>query len=62
MGIATWHEVKPAGAGDRSSRPRKPNLDEMGPGVESIPAKDPHGPRSTLGRPGMRGGFKPRRR
>jgi excinuclease ABC subunit B len=34
--------------------PRKPNLDEMGPGVESIPARG----RSTLGRPGMRGGFK----
>ena len=34
--------------------PRKPNLDEMGPGVESIPARG----RSTLGKPGMRGGFK----
>jgi excinuclease ABC subunit B len=34
--------------------PRKPTLDEMGPGVESIPARG----RSTLGRPGMRGGFK----
>jgi excinuclease ABC subunit B len=66
MGIATWHEVKPARAkassDNGSSRPRKPNLDEMGPGVEAIPAKDPRGPRSTLGRPGMRGGFKPRRR
>jgi excinuclease ABC subunit B len=39
-------------------------LDEMGPGVEAIPAKprDASGPRSTLGRPGMRGGWKPRRR
>jgi excinuclease ABC subunit B len=63
MGIATWHEFKPARDDDPSSRPRKPSLDEMGPGVESIPAaKDPHGPRSKLGRPGMRGGFKPRRR
>jgi excinuclease ABC subunit B len=34
--------------------PRKPTLDEMGPGVESIPARG----RSTLGKPGMRGGFK----
>jgi excinuclease ABC subunit B len=56
--------------------PRKPNLDEMGPGVESIPGKSREagsaegatgsqknsGPRSTLGRPGMRGGWKPRRR
>jgi excinuclease ABC subunit B len=63
MGIATWHEFKPAGADDRKNRPRKPSLDEMGPGVESIPGgKRPDGPRSTLGRPGMRGGFKPRRR
>ena len=41
--------------------PAKPNLDQMGPGVESVPASK-GGPRSTLGRPGMRGGFKPKRR
>jgi excinuclease ABC subunit B len=35
--------------------PRKPSIDEMGPGIESIPAREPG---STLGRPGMRGGFK----
>jgi excinuclease ABC subunit B len=35
--------------------PRKPNLNEMGPGVEAIPARKPG---STMGRPGMRGGFK----
>jgi excinuclease ABC subunit B len=40
--------------------PHKPSLDQMGPGVETIPGARP-GPRSTLGRPGMRGGFKPRR-
>jgi excinuclease ABC subunit B len=95
MGIATWHEFKPASSpsprargegkgglrppsskegtptqsvgyreGQSShERPRKPSLDEMGPGVESIPGgKRPDGPRSTLGRPGMRSGFKPRRR
>ena len=51
------------GAGGRKGGPRKPNLDEMGPGVESIPAaKDGSSPRSTLGRPGMRGGFKKRGR
>ena len=66
MGIALYHEVAPhrpgTGAPGRVA-PRKPNLDEMGPGVESIPGKrDPSGPRSTLGRPGMRGGFKPRGR
>ena len=41
--------------------PRKPNLDEMGPGVEAIPARR-DGPRSTTGKPGMHGGWKPRPR
>ena len=63
MGIALHHEVAPHRPQDGAKRgPRKPSLDEMGPGVESIPAKDRTGPRSTLGRPGMRGGFKPRGR
>jgi len=64
MGIALYHEAAPHRAGEgRRGGPRKPNLDEMGPGVESVPGKrDPSGPRSTLGRPGMRGGWKPRRR
>jgi len=74
MGIGTWHEVKPArassstsplegevGAKRREGGPRKPNLDEMGPGVEAIPAR-PNSPRSKMGRPGMRGGFKKRGR
>jgi excinuclease ABC subunit B len=43
--------------GDRG--PHKPGLDEMGPGTESVPYR---GPRSTLGRAGMRGGWKPKRR
>ncbi len=62
-----------AGEGGRAPRdrvrgPRKPTLDEMGPGVEAIPhgrdkpRERPQGPRSKLGRPGMRGGFKPHRR
>jgi excinuclease ABC subunit B len=34
MGIAQWHEVKPA-RGKDVARPRKPTLDEMGPGTES---------------------------
>jgi len=61
MGIATWHEFAPAKG---RAQPRKPTLDEMGPGVEAVPAKprDASSPRSTLGRPGMRGGWKPRRR
>jgi excinuclease ABC subunit B len=49
-------------ARSRKNAPRLPTLDEMGPGVEAIPARKSEGPRSTLGRPGMRGGFKPRRR
>jgi excinuclease ABC subunit B len=42
-------------ANSRQKGPRKPNLDEMGPGVEAVPHRKPG---STLGRPGMRGGFK----
>jgi len=56
MGIATYHEVVPA----RKGGPRKPTLDEMGPGPESKPYRP--GPRSTTGKPGMHGGWKPRPR
>jgi excinuclease ABC subunit B len=62
MGIALYHEVaphRPGGKGAKSEGPRKPTLDEMGPGPESKPYR---GPRSTTGRPGMRGGWKPRGR
>jgi excinuclease ABC subunit B len=64
MGIALDHEVAPHRPGESNrGAPRKPTLDEMGPGVESVPAKGGRsGPRSTLGRPGMRGGFRPRGR
>ena len=48
----------PARGAVSRSAPRRPSLDEMGPGVEAVPAGKP---RSSLGRPGMRGGFKPRR-
>jgi excinuclease ABC subunit B len=62
MGIALHHEVAPHRPGaDKGAAPHTPDLDEMGPTVESIPGKK-SGPRSTLGRPGMRGGWKPRRR
>jgi excinuclease ABC subunit B len=37
----------------RKDAPRKPNLDEMGPGVETIPHR-PATPRSTAGRGGTR--------
>jgi excinuclease ABC subunit B len=71
MGIALYHEVTPHRTKGRRG-PSKPMLDAMGPGVESIPGRKAdssdeaqgaqRGPRSTLGRPGMRGGWKPRRR
>jgi len=50
------------GEGDRHEGPRKPTLDEMGPGPhkESKPYRP--GPRSTSGRAGMRGGWRPRGR
>ena len=60
MGIATYHEVAPHREGGKASR--KPTLDEMGPGVEAIPHRAANSPRSTLGKPGMRGGRKPHRR
>ena len=60
MRIALYHEVKPSRPGKNA--PRKPNLDEMGPGVEAVPARPREGGRSTMGRPGMRGGFKKRGR
>jgi len=63
MGIALYHEVTPHRPGaDNRAKPGKPSLDEMGPSVESIPAKSGSSPRSTLGRPGMRGGWKSRKR
>jgi excinuclease ABC subunit B len=69
----------PAEAHGAKAGPRKPTLDEMGPGKESkpyrpgasvptkagLPAVAPlgakAGPRSTTGKPGMHGGWKPRR-
>jgi excinuclease ABC subunit B len=62
MGIALYHETlphRPGAKGGKRDAPRKPALDEMGPGPESKPYR---GPRSTSGRPGMRGGFKRRGR
>jgi len=58
MGIALYHEVAPHRPGKEG--PRKPSLDEMGPGPESKPYRPGSGPRSTSGRAGMRGGWKPR--
>ncbi|HLH96821.1 MAG TPA: excinuclease ABC subunit UvrB [Xanthobacteraceae bacterium] len=62
MGIALYHEMLPHRPGAKRPEragPRKPSLDEMGPGPESKPYR---GPRSSSGRPGMRGGFKRRGR
>jgi excinuclease ABC subunit B len=63
MGIALYHESVPHRPGTKTpsrEAPRKPSLDEMGPGPESKPYRP--GPRSTSGRAGMRGGWKPRGR
>jgi excinuclease ABC subunit B len=56
MGIALHHE-RQVYREKSATRPRKPTLDEMGPGPESVPYR---GPKSTLGRPGQRGGWKPK--
>jgi excinuclease ABC subunit B len=75
-GAANQEARSAAGAtGTQRTTPRKPTLDEMGPSVESVPKQEAgsaagatgkensrSGPRSTLGRPGMRGGWKPRGR
>jgi excinuclease ABC subunit B len=52
-----------------SGKPRKPTLDEMGPGVEALPygrktpeGERPQGARPKPGRPGQGGGWKPRGR
>ena len=73
MGIASWHEVKPSRR--NVPRPRKPTLDEMGPGTESRIFQPTNsresGPefggrptgapgRSTGSAPGKRGGWKKR--
>jgi excinuclease ABC subunit B len=50
------------GRGEGQGKARLPSLDEMGPGVESIPGKSATSPRSTLGRGGMHGGRKGRKR
>jgi excinuclease ABC subunit B len=69
MGIARYHESVPlrpgarsAAKGERREGPRKPALDEMGPGPEREAKPYRPGPRSTTGRPGMRGGWRPRGR
>jgi len=62
MGIALYHEVAPHRPGSKRDAPRKPTLDEMGPGPESKPYRAGTSPRSTGGKPGQRGGWKPRGR
>jgi excinuclease ABC subunit B len=46
----------------RGEGPRKPALDEMGPGPDKESKPYRPGPRSTSGRAGMRGGWRPRGR
>jgi excinuclease ABC subunit B len=63
---AKFLPASPRGRGG-VSKVHKPALDEMGIALHHEvaphrPDADKRGPRSTLGKPGMRGGFKPRRR
>ena len=53
--------ASPRQSAQRDGGPHLPDLNSMGPGVESIPAKS-GGPRSTLGRGGMHGRWKGRKR
>jgi excinuclease ABC subunit B len=55
MGIALHHEVAP-------HRPGSPQEARSAAGATGTQKDSRSGPRSTLGRPGMRGGWKPRRR
>src|SRR5262249_38663660 len=55
-------ESRPPQAGgvrDMREAPRKPTLDEMGPGPDKESKPYRSGPRSTSGRAGMRGGWRP---
>ncbi len=67
-GSARRSAQREGGRGGVSSKVHKPALDEMGIALahEVAPhrpeANSRGGPRSTLGKPGMHGGFKPRRR
>jgi excinuclease ABC subunit B len=52
----------PASARSAKAGPRKPTLDEMGPGMESkLFRPGAASPRSTTGKPGQHGGWKPKR-
>jgi excinuclease ABC subunit B len=57
---AAAHSAGQRRQGPHRQGPHKPSLDQMGPGIEAVP-RGKGGPRSTLGRPGMRGGVRPRR-
>jgi hypothetical protein len=65
-GARSGGRSSPAAAPDRRREgregPRKPTLDEMGPGPQKESKPYRPGPRSTTGRPGMRGGWRPRGR
>ena len=55
--------AREARRGGGKDRPHKPGLDEMGIAVtHEVKPAQPNSPRSKMGRPGMRGGFKSNRR
>jgi len=61
IAIARSGSPSPRARGE-SDGPRKPTLDEMGPGPDKESKPYRPGPRSTSGRAGMRGGWRPRGR
>jgi excinuclease ABC subunit B len=56
----TAKTISRTGPRRKREAPHKPDLDEMGPAIEPKPYRS--GPRSTTGRAGMRGGWRPSRR
>ena len=66
MGIALYHEVKPARVGRQRPRASPRSMKWVRAWIYSRGKADAKrtaaGPRSTLGRPGMRGGWKPSRK
>jgi excinuclease ABC subunit B len=60
MGIGIWHEVAPHRPGAKGNDHPAPESD--GANSDTNPRRDRTGPRSTSGKPGQRGGWRPRGR
>jgi len=60
MGIGIWHEVAPHRPGAKGNDHPAPESD--GANSDTNPRRDRTGPRSTSGKPGQRGGWRPKGR